>query len=114
MNYEQILRLITRHDILKIYERNNSIYDYLYIEITSGYFSLPLDTLTRLMKEWCYDNGYTIETRFNYPLQGVVIYPIGSDDEIDSYIDDGFGIGETELETVTKATHWVAKQKGLL
>ena len=80
--------------------------------LKDGWAFINIHELTTIYKEWCYDQGYAIETRFNCPLQAVVIYPIGSDDEIDSYIDDGFGIGETEFEVVEKATEWVAKEKG--
>lgn len=97
-------------DYFKVNLKNNEIE---YSTFRSGAkLSLNLDTMTKLMKEWCWDQNFSIETRFNYPLQRVIIYPQYFDDEIK--IDDSFGIGETEFEVVLKATKWIAINNKLL
>ena len=109
----ELLGLVLNKEVFNIVpdKHEENIVAYL---LSDGWAFTNSDTVTRLMKEWCYDQGYAIETRYNYPMQAVVIYPNGSDNEIKNGIYDGFGIGETEVEVVAKATDWVAKHKGLI
>lgn len=66
---------------------------------------INIDTLTRLMKEWCREQGCTVcKSCFN------------DEDGYDMEIYYGWEmcatVGKSEFEAVLKATHWVAKEKG--
>ncbi len=77
---------------------------------------VTLDTLTRLMKEWCITKEFIISSCIN----GSDIFNEGigfaqlQDFEYEYDCDYLQYKGQTEFEAVLKATHWVAKEKGLL
>ena len=71
--------------------------------------SINLDTLTREMKEWCVKQDFYINSWI----------ASGEDNCYAELEDGGFTVwneyqAPTELETVIQATHYVAKEKGLL
>ncbi len=79
-------------------------------------YDINLDTLTRLMKEWCFSNGFSLYVKIRADIIDmyekdhfyVVQIGIGSDRNATQFS------GLSELEAIAKATHYVAKQKGLL
>lgn len=80
---------------------------------STGGANINLDTLTRLMKEWiCKDFGDCIGNIDSYThmegclLKVELIYDNNKESKM-------FKLN-TEFEAVLKATHWVAKEKGLL
>ena len=104
-------------DILQIDDNEILCFSYTYNDRTdylgeNNY--LNVDTLTRLMKEWCLEQGYTISA---LPVKEEYIYWIS---EVIRYTDEAeyreFYDTEntTEHEAVLKATKWVAKEKGLI
>lgn len=75
---------------------------------------------TRLMKEWCREKGkllsimscedsYLCYVNFKHTLD---LSGVNRGGNIVSY--DGLVRCDTEFEAVLKATHWVAKEKGLI
>jgi len=72
---------------------------------------LNLDTLGRLMKEWCHIKGFLV--KIHYPLNRVDIAVSVAQDNSTIFGEKEF-IENTELEAIIKATEWVAKEKGLL
>ena len=109
--YKEIIKLVMPNfEVTKIYERENTIYKYLWIDTTTGYFELPLSELGRLCKEWCFNYYYvgsvmigTTSYRFDLTEKTRHDCP-----DINNFY------GNTELEAIIKATEWVAKKKGLL
>lgn len=69
---------------------------------------INIDTLTRLMKEWCYRKQIPLLSgkRNSYNSWCCFI------DDISYKIDTQYG--NTEFEAVLKATHWVATEKDLI
>lgn len=74
-------------------------------------YAIPLDTLGREMKEWCWDNGYSImvdmisRTDFSISMENL---KTGDN----CYNKDTYNC--TELEAIIRATHWVAKKIGAI
>ena len=66
--------------------------------------SLNLDTLTRLMKEWCLEQGYMLMSSPNYI--GTITIQV-SMKGLDLLCNSDF---KTEVEAVYKATEYVYKQ----
>lgn len=76
--------------------------------------SLNLDTLTRLCKEWCLEKGYICEIRYlnEYKKHRCLIhYEIDGQEFTEVSC---IQLEDTELQAVTKATEWVAKEKGMI
>ena len=72
--------------------------------------NINLDTLTRLMKEWCHTLEYCV---ISYKVQGYVNWTV----EVDELDDDRNYISDdicTEFEAVLKATIWIAKERNLI
>ena len=78
--------------------------------------TLNLDTLTRLCKEWCFANGYTISTSpDNVDSLDEEVEPSGKILYWSVYVDmNHLTRGSTELKVVAKATEWVASKKELV
>jgi hypothetical protein len=78
---------------------NNKLY-------SMGSYVENLDTLTRLMKEWCFNEGLMFDIRWhtnrNPKRISAMTYGKGST----------FFTGNTEFETVLSMTSWLAKDKG--
>ena len=72
--------------------------------------ALNIDTLTRLMMEFCYDNGVMLKISTSEARMGIVSIadPDGKPNLKDIWLE------ETLFEAVLKALEWVAKKKGLL
>jgi len=104
----ELLELITKDYVQTLEIVDNEVH--YSVHGVAGYKAINIDTLTRLMKEWCFDKGYSLETRFNYPLQQVSMTNNGG---LARYSSPAMSI-LTELEAVLKATHWLAKEKGLI
>ena len=72
---------------------------------------LNIDTLTRLMKEWCYESKYSVMTYMNVNrtwsanIRNYIYCEDWNCVENDS---------NTEFEAVLKATAWTAKERGLV
>lgn len=64
-----------------------------------------IDTLTRLMKEWIFDQGYEYGTG---KIEGGRYWCVIDRGDWQYYEE------ESEFEAVLKATHWVSKTKGLI
>ena len=75
--------------------------------------SINLDTLTRLCKEWCYnckDDSVSIVIYHDHLGK----YNAQVDFTIATELGEQWFSGDTELEAVIEATHWVDKKKGLI
>jgi hypothetical protein len=75
-------------------------------------WKLNLDTLGRLCKEWCFKQGYFLQSGKNNDINWYAQTKECGDWNIhmfwESYIEP------TEIEAIIKTTKWVAKEKGLL
>lgn len=69
--------------------------------------ALNLDTLTRLMIDFMFDNGHDSYCGKRHNMGAIEHYCIINGKSEGTY-------GTSIFEAVTKATHWVAKEKGLL
>ncbi len=69
-----------------------------------SYNELNLDTLGRLMKEWCSAQDYLLWSS---------VKNIGVE-KFHTFEKKVFQVERTELEAIIKATEWVAREKGLL
>ena len=71
---------------------------------------INLDTLTRLMKEWCWSSGNEIMSgKINH--SGTYLATV---QDLNPLVPKRPFVNTTEFEAVLKATEWVAKEKGLL
>ena len=75
----------------------------------SDWVAINLDTLGRLYKEWCWEQGYYIALKRRnvdcYKAYPCVINRDASSVEF---------VGITELEAIIKATEWVAKDNDMI
>jgi len=69
---------------------------------------INIDTLTRLMKEFCFSNDLMFDVRYhtNYNPRTISIMTYGKDSR--------FFSSDTEFEAILKATDWVIREKGLI
>ena len=90
---------------MKPYAENDIVYT-TYELPTIKYKILNIDTLTRLIKEWCWKHKYYLESG-SMEMGYCSVY-----EHIDTQ--RFLSKSKTEFEAVLKATHWVAKEKGLI
>lgn len=75
--------------------------------------NINLDTLTRLMKEWCFKQDVILNTSFNLMDENMCscssnFYKIEGD------LKNRLHWANTEFEAVLKATHWIMTEKGYI
>jgi len=109
---KELLSLVLEDKDIKEIDNNIKNNELSYLSHNYSYSEwkyINLDTLGRLCKEWCYDNGYRLQCEYDYPIQSVIVFERHTNKEtIEEWA------GDTELEAIIKATEWVAKEKGLL
>ena len=101
---------------IEFYEENSAkVITYRAISYFDGFrqgFFISADSLTRQMKEWCGGLGYDVLTCVlsnNKSWCQLVEMKTDTFKGISQYFHS-----KTEFEAVLKATHWVAKTKGLI
>ncbi len=75
-----------------------------------GWQTINLDTLNRLYKEFCLNNGYRLH---GYQSQSQATFEVINEDKFIDFCETTI-TNENELDAVFKATIWVAKKKKLL
>ena len=106
-----LLGLVLDEKVIKIEPRkaHNNIYYTIEFDEDELDLDKSIDTLTRLMKEWCWEQDYWLasgrdtETFWFAELEN---------SEKDEWCPRR--VEQSEFEAVLKATEWVAKEKGLL
>ena len=68
---------------------------------------INLDTLTRLMKEWCLTKGYEVSSRLDLVTKATAIVWL-------KFRECVVENGDNEYEVVEKVTQWVAKENNFL
>ena len=79
----------------------------------NGFYDLVIniDTLTRLMKEWCWKQDYRIEIHFgNDNDYEWFVFHQGRGEEQVTFMDNIKDFTPTEFEAVLKATSWVQRR----
>lgn len=91
----------------KISGKQRIFYRYLDEDDIECEESFCVEMLGRLCKEWCLKQGYELSSRLDLITKATSILWLG-------FVECLTSNGDTELEVIIKATHWVAKEKGLL
>jgi len=107
----ELLSLVLNNEIRVFEHKDNNIeyiegYEHGYLD--ADWQSINLDTLGRLCKKWCYEQGILLESGNTYctiiDMSETSVMNLGDERYVET----------TELEAIIKATVWVAKEKGLI
>lgn len=86
---------------------------YICFDANIGYKAINIDTLTRLMKEWCYKQGYKIGVT-NHSVELYTFKEWKPFTSLKFRTTDDVNKDCDWFPMILKATNWVAKEKGLL
>lgn len=107
----ELLSLVLGEQIIKVQNISHGCLNYtICFDDEQLELDKNIDTLTRLMKEWCSNKtGYYLYTvKTSYDWWAYVTAPDNVSLRLTTVTAD------SEFEAVLKATHWVATEKGLL
>jgi len=102
---KELLGLVLDREVVEICE--DTSFNTLNYWIKDSACEINLDTLTRLMKEWCFTKGYEDSSSLDKVTKATAIAWF-------DFRECVVGDGDNEHEAVTKVTLWVAKEEGLL
>jgi len=104
---KELLSLVLGYPVEILEERGNEIFTKTIAEppFGSALEQQNKDTISRLCKEWCYEQMWNTTSNLERPAWSYScgIFLVSSNIKWFS--------GDTELEAITKATEWVAKKR---
>lgn len=119
---ELLLLIFGGHSTMHLFDKNRQlsiIGNILYIPKTYGSTEFNIDTLTRLLKEWCFMQGYKVSSYQEDMSENRIAYQVSlnygyiNESQLGSDFDTKL-FYDTEFEAVLRATEWVVKEKGLI